>query len=99
MPRSTKTASTRAGEDRSKSTLERYRLKRLEKISLQNKKLKLELERIRGTHVEFEAIKRQVIAANTTVKNHLLALPYRLAQKIASMTEPSQIQELLRKEI
>lgn len=50
------------------------RLKRLKK---QNEKLTLELKKTKGDSVSFEKHKREVLAANSTVKQQILAVPVR----------------------
>jgi hypothetical protein len=46
-----------------------------------------------------EDLKRKVIKANLIVKARLLALPSRLAQRVAGMTQPWEIEQTLRQEI
>ena len=65
------------------------------KIEKAEKELQLKL----GTLVELAVIKRQVLAANYTVKNQLLALPDRLAGELAVMTDPHAIRNRLRTSI
>jgi hypothetical protein len=72
---------------------------RLKRLEAQNQKLALEMRAKQGNLVELDVIKRQVLAANHTVKNQLLALPNRLAGDLSVTTDPRAIREMLRRSI
>jgi hypothetical protein len=52
----------------------RLAAERLKRLRRQNERLRIELKREKGDLVSFEAIKRQVLAANTSVKNQIFAV-------------------------
>lgn len=82
-----------------KSTLEQIREQRLKKLKHTNEKLTIEIKRLKGGLVLVDDLKREVIQANTIVKNRLLGIPAKLAPRLAGMTEPHEIQQTLRYEI
>jgi hypothetical protein len=77
------------------STLEKIRVQRLTKYKHQNSKLAIEVTKLKGQVGDVETIKREVLAANATVKQQLLALPYRLNDTLASTNEPREVARLL----
>ena len=85
-----------AGES---NTHEKIRQERLKKLRAQNERLRFEMRKIKLEWVRLEDIKRVVIKANHVVKQHLLAIPWRLAVRLAAMTEERAVAELLRQEI
>src|SRR5262249_46502075 len=50
---------------------------RLKRLKHQNTKLSLELRKLRGQVVDGEKMKREVLAANSVVKQQILAVPVR----------------------
>jgi hypothetical protein len=77
------------------STLEKIRVQRLAKYRHQNSKLAIEVKKLKGQVVSAEDLKQEVLAANTTVKTQMLALPFQNADKLAAETDPREIQRML----
>lgn len=77
------------------STLEKIRGQRLIKMTRQNERLKIELEKIKGTHVALESIKRIVVTANTVVKQQLLAVGPRTGTQLAACDNPAECSRIV----
>lgn len=60
---------------------------RLERLQNQNKKLKLELAEKAKALVSFDHHKREVLAANSTVKQQVLSVPVREGPKLGLTRE------------
>ena len=69
---------------------------RLQRLQHQNEKLQIEVRRLKAEWVPFESIKSDVLRANATVKQQLLALPYRLSESLAQVSEPREVARILR---
>ena len=72
---------------------------RLTRLTRQNEKLEIEVQRLRGEVGPIEVIRREVIRANTLVKGQFLSIGPRLAPQLASMADPREISKLLTTEI
>ncbi len=68
---------------------------RLKRLKHQNKKLVLEISEKTGRVVSADDLKREVLAANATVKQQLLAIPYRECDRLASETNPAEVARIL----
>jgi hypothetical protein len=75
--------------------MEAIRRERLLKYKLGNAKLGVEVQKLRAQVGNIEAFKQEVIAANTLVKVQLLAIPYRLNERLASETNPAEVARVL----
>jgi hypothetical protein len=84
-----------AKEPASASTLEKIREQRLIKFIQQNERLRIELERMKQTHVSLEDIKRDILDANARVRAKLEALPSRLALQVSGVA-PAEAERLMR---
>lgn len=68
---------------------------RLTRVLRQNEKINLELKRLKGDSVSFEVHKREVLAANSTVKQQVLAVPHRLAAQLTAIDDPREVSRVL----
>jgi hypothetical protein len=84
-----------AKEPAAASTLEKIREQRLIKFTQQNERLRIELERIKETHVSLDDMKRDILDANSRVRAKLEALPSRLAVQVCGAT-PAEAERLMR---
>lgn len=71
---------------------------RVKRLKLQNEKLALETEELRGKLVYLDEVKQKVLVANALVKTRLAALPEKLAPLCQHKT-PAVIADLIRKAI
>lgn len=72
---------------------------RHQRLVHQNMKLKLEIAEKTKRLVPLERIKFEVLQANHTVKQQLLALPFRLAAQLAALSDPRDIHQVLERAI
>jgi small-conductance mechanosensitive channel len=84
-----------AKEPASASTLEKIREQRLIKFTQQNERLRIELERIKQTHVSLDDMKHTILDANARVRAKLEALPSRLAVQVSG-APPAEAERLMR---
>jgi hypothetical protein len=82
-----------------KATTTKITEERLKRLRHQNAKLSIEVKRLRGQLAPVEEVKRAVLAANTVVKQRLLALPSKLALQLSLLTNPAEIEALLREQL
>jgi predicted nuclease with TOPRIM domain len=68
---------------------------RLKRLKLQNKKLDTELRKLRGQVGDIEKHRREVLAANSTVKQQVLAVPFRLSLQLAQTTDPAECARIM----
>jgi hypothetical protein len=68
---------------------------RLVRLGLQNEKLQNEVRRLKGEVAPVKQIKAEVIRANVTVKQQLLALPYRLSSQLANTSDPRECAKIM----
>ncbi len=80
------------GKESSLETLRRHRIVRVRR---QNEKLALDLKKTKGEMVPLAEIKREVLAANAVVKQQLLAIPFRLATTLATISDPRELGRVL----
>lgn len=80
-------AKSRTAAKKDPSTLDLYRKERVTKIRLQNKKLKVEVEKLVGQAGDLEKMRREVLAANATVKRQVLSIPAKEATRLGLSRE------------
>ena len=72
---------------------------RLTRLLRQNEKLGIEVQRLRDEVGPIETFKQAVLKANAVVKTQLLALPYRLADQMATATDSRECRTILQEAI
>jgi hypothetical protein len=95
MLKRTKSHSARKPTAEQPSSLEVLRKHRITRVRRQNEKLALELKKAKGELVPVDAMKHEVLAANAVVKSQLLALPRRLADQMAIVSEARECARIL----
>lgn len=68
---------------------------RLKRLNTQNSKLNIELRKLRGQVGDINAHRREVLAANSVVKQQVRALAFRLAPTLAATDDPREVQRIL----
>ena len=68
---------------------------RLKRVTLQNKKLLIDVKEKTGAVVDLESHRREVLAANAVVRQQALAIPFRLAPTLAAISDPKEIHKVL----
>jgi hypothetical protein len=68
---------------------------RLIRLTRQNEKLAIEVQRLRGEVGPIEVHRQEVLKANGVVRQQILAVPYRLGPQLATTTDPQQCGKLL----
>src|SRR5438128_2698100 len=72
---------------------------RLTRLTRQNEKLEIEVQRLKGEVGPIETFKQEVLRANAVVKTQLLALPFRLADQLATATDSHDCSQILQEAI
>jgi hypothetical protein len=81
------------------TTASRISEARLARLTHQNEKLALELKKLKGQVVDIDQHIANVRRANVVVKTQFLALGPRLASRLASLTDPRDISQLITSEV
>jgi hypothetical protein len=68
---------------------------RLRRLRHQNRALVLTIAEKKGEVVSADELKRLVLSANASVKQQILAIPFRISESLASITEPREIARVL----
>jgi hypothetical protein len=79
----------------SRGTAGRIAEARLKRLTHQNEKLHIEVQRLRGEVGPIEAFKQMVLKANSVVRSQFLGLPHRLSSQMASTADPRECATIL----
>jgi len=87
---------TKPQKDRTaRGTAARIGAARLVRLGLQNEKLQNEVRKLKGQVGDIDKFKREVLAANAVVKQQILAVPFRLMEILAGISESREIARVL----
>jgi hypothetical protein len=77
------------------TTAGRISAARLTRLTRQNEKLEIEVQRLRGEVGPIEEFKQMVLKANAVVRLQFLALSHRLSPTLAPLSDPRDIQRIM----
>lgn len=77
----------------------RLAIERMVRIQKQNKKLTMEVARLKGELVDPEQFWRDIEAANTSVKAHFLGLGTKIASRVRAAESDHEAEQIIRQEV
>lgn len=68
---------------------------RLKRLNTQNSKLSIELRKLKGQVGDIAQHRREVLQANSTVKQQVLAVPFRISLQVAKCSDPAECARIM----